>query len=168
MVLAEPPAIPLLKDVSGPDRAEALRLYADIQQRMVAPMRRDFRAGRKEAGVADFINYVFADPDAWTKKFSAAARAETMRDAEEWDVMMTTGTLFPPIAAGDVANIQVPTLVMSGARSYPFLALIDAYLAAHIPHAEAVTYPDADHQMWLEDPVKAREATTIFFAKHPE
>jgi pimeloyl-ACP methyl ester carboxylesterase len=46
MVLAEPPAIPLLEDVSGPDRAQALRLYDDIQRRMVTPMRRDFRAGR--------------------------------------------------------------------------------------------------------------------------
>lgn len=81
---------------------------------------------------------------------------------------MTTGTLFPPISARDVASIHVPTLIMSGAKSYPFLALIDAYLAAHIPHAEAVTYPDADHQMWLEDPVKAREATEDFFATHPE
>ena len=113
MVLAEPPAIPLLEDVSGPDRAQALRLYADIQRRMVAPMRRDFRAGRREVGVADFVDYVFADPDAWTKKFSAEARAETMRDADEWEVMMTTGTLFPSISARDVARIQVPTLLMT-------------------------------------------------------
>jgi pimeloyl-ACP methyl ester carboxylesterase len=168
MVLAEPPAIPLLEDISGPDRARALELYADIQRRMVAPMRRDFRAGRREAGVADFIDYVFADPDAWTRKFSAEDRAETMRNAHEWDVMMTSGTLFPPLPAGFVASIHVPTLIMSGGKSYPFLALIDAYLAAHIPDAEAVTYPDAGHQMWLQDAVKAREAAERFFAKHPE
>ena len=168
MVLAEPPAVPLLQDVEGKERARSLAMYADIQRRMVEPMQRDFRAGRREAGVADFIDYVFDNPDEWTRKFSAQDRAETMRDAHEWDVMMTSGTLFPPISARAVAGIAVPTLVMSGGKSYPFLAVIDRYLATHIPHAQAIVFPDASHQMWMQYPVQARAATEAFFARHPD
>lgn len=167
MVLAEPPAVPLLLDVEGADRPRAQTLYADIQRAMVAPMRRDFLAGRREAGVADFVDYVFTDPDAWTKKFAGADREATMRDAHEWDVMMTRGTLFPPIDARDVANIRVPTLVISGGKSYPFLTLIDRYLAQSIPNAQEIVYSDAGHQMWLQHPGDARRATEDFFERHP-
>lgn len=166
MILAEPPAVPLLEDVQGADHARAQAMYADIEQRMVAPMRRDFRAGRREAGVADFIDYVLADPRAWTGKFTASDREATLRDAHEWDVMMRSGTLFPPLSARQVAGIRVPTLVMSGGSSYPFLLVIDGYLAAHIPHAQAVTYPGANHQMWMQRPAEARTATEAFFEAH--
>ncbi|MDE2465262.1 MAG: alpha/beta hydrolase [Alphaproteobacteria bacterium] len=167
VVLAEPPAIPLLEDVTGPGRARARALYTDIQARMVEPMQKDFRAHHDAAGVAAFIDYVFADPTAWTHRFSAADRAEMLGNAHEWDVMMTDGTLFPPLSARDVAQIRVPVLVMSGAKSYPFLRIIDRYLAHHIPGAEAVTYANAGHQMWYTDARQARAATLAFFASHP-
>lgn len=166
MVLAEPPAIPLLEAVKGADRARAQAMYLDIEGRMVGPMRRDFRAGNREAGVADFIDYVLNDPLAWTSKFSASDRKDTMRDAHEWDVMMTSGTLFPPISARQVKEIRVPTLVMSGGRSYPFLGIIDRYLVRQIPHARSVEYPDAGHQMWMQHPAQARSATERFFERH--
>jgi pimeloyl-ACP methyl ester carboxylesterase len=166
MVLAEPPAIPLLEDIQGADRSRARAMYLDIERRMVGPMRRDFRAGRREAGVADFIDYVFDDPNAWSSRFTASDRKDTMRDAHEWDVMMTSGTLFPEISARQIAAIRVPTLVMSGGRSYAFLRLIDRYLAEHIPHARAVTYADAGHQMWMQHPAQARSAAERFFESH--
>jgi pimeloyl-ACP methyl ester carboxylesterase len=65
-----------------------------------------------------------------------------------------------------VAEIHVPTLVMSGGSSYPFLGVIDRYLAAHIPQAQAVTYPGASHQMWMQRPEQARAATEAFFKEH--
>ena len=65
IVLAEAPAVSLLNDVEGADAAKAKAMYADIQARMVAPMRAAFAEGAREKGVAVFIDYVFGRPDAW-------------------------------------------------------------------------------------------------------
>jgi hypothetical protein len=40
--------------------------------------------------------YVFNDPQAWDK-MSPSSPDQTLQDAHERDVMMTTGTLFPAI-----------------------------------------------------------------------
>lgn len=165
LVLAEPPAIPLLNELSGGEAARGRALYADIQRRMVEPMRADFAHGRREAGVADFIDYVFADPHGW-QKMPADAQRETMRDAHEWDVMMTTGTLFPPIGRAEIEGIRVPVLIMSGAKSYPFLTLIDHELARAIPGAREITYAKSGHQMWMQEPDKCRSDAQAFFAAH--
>lgn len=161
VVLAEPPAIPLLDQVSGSEAQRGHAMYADIQTRMVAPMQRDFAGGRREAGVADFIDYVLGD-HAW-EKMSPASQADTMKDAHEWDVMMTRGTLFPPISAEEVRAIRVPVLIMSGTKSYPFLSVIDRELARLIPGAKSVWYAGAGHQMWLQEPVKCRQVAIGFF-----
>jgi non-heme chloroperoxidase len=165
IVLAEPPDISLLLHLSGADRDSGRALYADIQRRMVGPMRQAFLESEREAGVATFINYVLDDPHAWDK-LSAASQGETLRDAHEWDIMLTTGTLFPFVSPDSIRKIDVPVLIMSGGRSYRFLGLIDRELTRLIPGATEVVYPDAGHQMWLQHPRECREAAEAFFRSH--
>lgn len=161
MVLAEPPAVSLLNDLPPPQTAEGKKMYADIQRRMVAPMQRDFRRGDTNAGVGDFMDYVFNDPHAW-QNMSASERNATMRDAREWDVMMTRGTLFPAISPASIRKIQTPALVMSGDRSYPFLGLIDADLSRLLPHSRSVVIKEAGHQMWYQHPAECRRDVERF------
>lgn len=151
LVLAEPPAISLLPKST----------QDDIRRRMVAPMHRDFSAGRREAGVADFIDYVFNDPHAWDK-MDAASHADTMRDAHEWDVMMTNGTLFPPITPKQVRTIHVPVLLMTGDKTYPFLTVITRRLAGLLPNNQVVVIHGAGHQMWYQQPELCRDVTETF------
>ncbi len=132
---------------------------------MVTPMRSASARGDTEAGVGIFIDYVFANPHAW-QDFSPSSRAEALRDAHEWEVMLPRGTLFPRIAPDEVRGIQLPVLVMTGGKSYPFLQLIDADLAALLPHAEARIYPAAGHQMWLQEPERCRADAKEFFRRH--
>jgi len=157
VTLAEPPAIPLLAQLSAPDTTVGRAMFDDIQARMVAPMRAAFAGGDREGGVRAFIDYVRGRPGVWDS-FSATDKAATLRDAREWDVMMTRGALFPDIAPAEVAAIRTPTLILSGGRSYPFLGLIDAELARLIPRASHLAFPDATHQMWLEHPAECRQA----------
>lgn len=163
LVLAEPPAVSLLQHLPGAEAKTGKAMFADIQKRMVAPMRRKFTAGDRVAGLAIFMAYVFNDPNAWTK-MSPTAQAETLRDAHEWDVMMTQGILFPPIAPETVRHIQVPVLLISGAKSYPFLRLIDEDLRELLPHEEHLLVPNADHQMWLQAPQLCAVTTERFLS----
>jgi pimeloyl-ACP methyl ester carboxylesterase len=163
-VLAEPPAVSLLSSLHDKPAA-GQAMYADIQERLVAPMKTAFAAGDTEAGVATFIDYVFADPHAW-HGFSLADKAETIRDAHEWDVVMTAGELFPEITPDQVRAIRTPMLLMSGGRSYPFLAMIDSELAYLLPHNRRIIYGDAGHQMWLKHPDECRKDAEAFFAEN--
>ncbi len=157
LVLAEAPAVSLLAHMTGPDAAKGRAAFDDIQRRMVEPMKAAFARGDREAGVAAFIDYVFDNPEAWDK-MAANARADTMKNAREWDAMMTTGTLFPDLPPNAVRKITAPTLLLSGDRSYPFLHLIDEALLNLLPHAHQVVVRGAGHQMWLQAPDTCRKA----------
>lgn len=166
LVLAEPPAMSLLNHVESADAAKAHAMFEDVQARMVTPMRVAFAKGEREKGVGVFIDYVFGGKDAW-ENFSPQDRADTMKDAHEWDVMMTKGTLFPDLPPDAVRRIDVPVLMFSGARSYPFLALTDAELARLLPNAQRVVIPGVGHQMWLQKGDICR-ARTAEFLQHLE
>jgi non-heme chloroperoxidase len=161
LVLAEPPAMSLLNHIEGPDEAKGRAMFADVQARMVNPMRAAFAKGQREKGVAIFIDYVFGKPDAW-KNFSAADKADTMKGAHEWDVMMTTGTLFPDLPPQAVRGVKVPVLMFSGAKSYPFLTLTDAEVERLLPHVQRFVIPGVGHQMWLQNGDFCRAKTAEF------
>ncbi|HVN02561.1 MAG TPA: alpha/beta hydrolase [Caulobacteraceae bacterium] len=165
LTLAEAPAVSLLKQLPPDQAKDGKAMYDDIMAHMVAPMRAAFAKGKDEAGVATFIDYVRGDPGAWDK-FTDQQKADTLKDAREWEVMLPTGTLFPEMRAADVAAIKLPTLMLSGAKSYPFLGVIDAELERLIPGVKRVTFPDATHQMWLEHPDLCRAAVTQLIDAH--
>ena len=162
MVLAEPPAVSLLNDLPDGHAAEGKAIFQDIQTHLVEPMKASFLKGDTSGGVAIFINYVFNDPHRW-QNFTPEQLVDTLRDAHEWDVMMTSGTLFPVITSQQVRNIKTPALILSGGQSYPFLSLIDQDLGHLLPHSQSITYPDAGHQMWHQHPQQCREDVENFF-----
>ena len=163
-VLAEAPAMSLLPSLHD-KREQGRAMYADVQERLVGPVKAAFAVGDTERGVAAFIDYVFASPHAWSD-FSLKDKAETIRDAHEWDVMIPSGELFPEITSAQVHEIQTPVLLMSGGQSYPFLAMIDNELAYLLPHNRRIIYADAGHQMWLKHPEECRKDAEAFFAEN--
>ena len=163
LTLAEPPAMSLLAHVPGGQAAAGAAMLKDVRANMVAPMKKAFAnkhdapAHDTEAAVRIFIDYVKANPGAWDA-FSEADKAATLKDAHEWEVIFAGGELFPEIRPDEVAAIKAPVLMLSGAKSYPFLGLIDQALVALLPGAQHVVLPNATHQMWLEEPQACREA----------
>lgn len=164
LVLAEPPAVSLLAQMPGDKAQVGKAMFEDIQRRMVAPMQQAFRRGDRDVGIAAFIDYVFNDVHAWDK-MSESARQETLRNAHEWDVMMTTGILFPDIEPTTIRKITAPVLLLSGAKSYPFLGLITEELARLLPNREAIVLPDAGHQMWYQAPDVCRKDVEAFLVR---
>jgi pimeloyl-ACP methyl ester carboxylesterase len=163
LVLTEPPAVSLLAHLPGDEAKKGKDMLDDIQRKMVAPMQQAFRSGDRDAGIGIFIDYVLNDPQAWAK-FSESSREHTLRDAHEWDVMMTTGILFPDIEPRKIREIRVPVLLLSGAKSYPFLGLITEDLTRLLPDRESIVFPDAGHQMWYQHPVECRADVEAFLA----
>jgi pimeloyl-ACP methyl ester carboxylesterase len=161
LVLAEPPAISLLMHLPSDEAKTGKAMFEDIQRKMVAPMQQAFRKGDHDAGIAAFMDYVFNDPHAWDK-MPESAREDTLRDAHEWDVMMTTGILFPNIEPPTIRRITAPVLLLSGAKSYEFLGLITEELARLLPNRETIVLPDAGHQMWYQAPDVCRRDVETF------
>ncbi|HXW91255.1 MAG TPA: alpha/beta hydrolase [Terriglobales bacterium] len=161
VVLCEPPAVSLLGRLPGDQSPIGKATLADIQARMVKPMRAAFRNGDDDAGVRAFIGYVMRDPQAWDK-MSESAREQTLKDVREWEVMMTTGELFPTLEPQAVRNIRSPVLLLSGEKSYPFLGLIDEELTRLLPHNRRIILPGATHRMWFEQPDECRKDVLEF------
>lgn len=78
MVLAEPPAVSLLRHLAGDETTTGEKMYEDIQRRMLSPVKTAFRNGNRNAGIADFIDYVLDNPHAW-REMPESAREETLR-----------------------------------------------------------------------------------------
>lgn len=163
LVLAEPPAVSLLADGHGAEGKREKAMFDDIQRRMVRPMRQAYQKGEREEGIRIFMAYLFNDPHAWDKT-SQSEREHTLQDAHEWDVMMTTGTLFPNIAPREIRKITAPVLLLSGAKSYPFLEPITRDLARLLPNSQTIVLQDAGHQMWHQDPEVCRRDVETFLA----
>jgi pimeloyl-ACP methyl ester carboxylesterase len=141
-------------------------MFTDIEEHMIKPMKAAFAKGDQTAGVGIFVDYVLNDRGAW-ERMPSSDRADTLRDAHEWDVMMTTGELFPEVSPEAVRRIRVPVLIMSGGTSYRFLQYIDQQLVRLLPHAESIVYPDTGHQMWYAYPVLCRHDAEAFFLRNP-
>jgi pimeloyl-ACP methyl ester carboxylesterase len=163
LTLAEPPAMSLLDHLPEPSTAAGKAMLRDVNMRMVKPMQVAFRGGRSEEGVRIFIDYVFGRAGTWDR-MSPADKADTMKEAHEWQIMMTRGTLFPTVSPDRVRKVDHPTLILSGARSYPFLGLIDQALMALLPNRRRIVFPTAGHQMWYQEPQACRSAVLELIA----
>jgi pimeloyl-ACP methyl ester carboxylesterase len=163
LVLAEAPAVPLLAHLPGDRAAVGKATLADIQERLVRPVKAAFRKGDQDAGLRAFLAFVTGDPQAWDR-MSDSSRRETLRNAGEWDVIMTAGELFPDIDPQAVREIAVPVLLLSGERSYPFLKPIDEELERLLPEGRRrrLVLRGATHRMWFEQPEVCRQAVLDF------
>jgi pimeloyl-ACP methyl ester carboxylesterase len=164
LVLAEAPAVSLLEHLEGEKTATGKVMFADIEQRMVKPMQTAFQKGDRKSGLRAFINYVLDDPNAW-EKMPDDAHQDMLDHTREWDVMMTSGELFPVLDPHAVRKITAPVLLLSGEKSYRFLGLIDEELTRLLPNARRIILHGATHRMWYEQPEVCRNAVLEFLRK---
>ncbi len=162
LVLAEAPAVSLLAHLPDGRAAAGKVTYLDIQQRMLKPMKTAFQKGDRAAGLRAFINFVLDDPQAWDN-MPEAARKDMLDHAREWDIIMTSGELFPDLDPEAVRKIAAPTLLLSGEKSYRFLKLIDEELAHLLLNNRQIILPEATHRMWYEQPETCRKAVLEFW-----
>jgi pimeloyl-ACP methyl ester carboxylesterase len=97
-------------------------------------------------------------------KMAESSRKATLRDGHERDVMMSSGTLFPESSPKTIQHIAAPALLLSGAKSHSFPALVPEEWALPLPHRQNIVLPDAGHQMWCQDPEGSRAEVEAFLA----
>ena len=128
-----------------------------------AEWRRGFRAVRAvghEHGAA-------AARDAWARHplFSALVRPHLERDdGVRWTTPQLARPLDPP-AAGRLAEIRVPALVVVGERDQPDFRAIADFLASRIPGARQVVLPGTGHVAPLEAPELLADTLREFLAR---
>jgi len=165
LVIAEAPAVSLLGFLPGEQAELGKATLADIRQHMEGPMVAAFRNGNQNAGVAAFINYLSNDPKGW-EKWPEEARQDTLKNAHEWDVMLTEGELFPDLRPQAVRKIKAPTLLLSGDKTFEFLKLIDGELGRLIPNNRRAVLAGATHQLFYEQPEKCRSLIEEFLKEN--
>ena len=100
--------------------------------------------------------------------FRSDAKAVTLKNAHEWEVIFAGGELFPEITPAQVARISAPVLRLSGAKSPPFLGLIDQALYALLPQSQHIVFANADDQLWLEEAEACRRAVFGLIGGHSQ
>jgi pimeloyl-ACP methyl ester carboxylesterase len=161
LVIAEAPAASLLDYLPGEHAEVGKRTLADIRHRMEEPMVAAFRKGDQNAGVAAFIDYLSNDARGWDK-WPEEARKDTLKNAHEWDVMLTEGELFPDLKPEQVKRIKAPALLLSGDKTFEFLKLIDEELGRLLPDNRRIVLTGATHHLFYEQPEKCRNVIFEF------
>ncbi len=155
LVLAEPPALAL---ADATPRGAALRraFLTDV----FAPAGRAFRAGDAAGAMRGIIDGFLGGGtfDALPDR----ARARVMRNAREWEAHVRSPEPFPTLPREALAALRIPTLMLTGDRTTPLHALVDDELAALLPDVRRVRIPEATHDLWADQPDRARDAALGF------
>lgn len=166
LVLQEPPALRLL--VHTPPRpAELARLWwrkpatATALVRLGLTMNAAARLlvrGEIEHALSRFCTGILgADGEAALSQ----GRRQQMRENISTFHAHLTGNL-PPLRPGEVADIAVPVLLVTGERSHPALIQLTDALAELLPNAQCVRIPGAAHTANEDNPAAYNRAVLDF------
>ncbi len=162
-VLAEPPAVPLLR-AYPPSPAIGRAMEADVQNKLVAPMSAAFRAGDGVGGMRAFMDYVVGP--GFYMQLPESERRLGLENAREWDVIFTRGELFPPMNPEQVRLIRTPVLLLAGSETNAFLLMIHETLRTLLPNVEEAILEGAPHPMFSTHAEASERAVRAFLERH--
>lgn len=170
LVLAEPPALPLLGLSVPPKPHELLRLIVRSPRTAVAVMRfaakgiapatRAFARGDDHRGLEIFLKAVLGR-DAFAR-LPEVRRQQARENVKPFKAGLRGG--FPSFSEGDARNVTVPTLLVTGECSAAVLHRITDRLHKLMPRVERVTIQDASHGMYEDQPEAFNQAVLEFLA----
>lgn len=158
LVLAEPPILPWLQNIPG-----GPPLVAKFMKNAWEPARQAFERGNLEKGVRLFVSGVVGQ-DAFDA-FPPPVQRMMLDNAEEMKAEILAPDCFPSLAHEDVAQIQAPTLLLTGEHSPKMFHLITDDLERSLPNNERRTIPDASHALAAGNPKAYNQLVLTFLAK---
>jgi non-heme chloroperoxidase len=160
LVLSEPPVLPLLVD-HPEGRQIRDRFLADVW----GPAGTVLRKGRLESGVRTFVDGLFGHgafdglPD--------EVHRLIMDNAPEFKLETSTEEFWTPFTRDDAAQVDTPTLLVSGGSSLRMFQLIVDELERSLPNSEQVRFPETSHDVPGEQPTAFNDLVTGFIDAHP-
>ena len=161
LVLGEPPILPLLSRTAV---GEATR--QSWLRRVIEPSRKAFEGGNLEEGVRRFLNG--ACGPACFDNFPRSVRTELVeKQAPELraEVMTDLATLMPPLDCGDLGELKLPTLLVTGERSPAMFLLITAELERCLEGESQVMVPEAGHGMHSDNAAFYNQVVMAFLQR---
>ena len=159
LVVAEPPLMHWTRELPA-----ALPLFERFYHEAYRPAGDLFNQGQPERAMALLID-AFVGTGSF-ERFPDALKRKVMRGARDWGAQATSTVQFPELTRDDVGRVTVPVLMLSGERTIPVHAMLDAELERVLPRVERLTIPRASHDVWADAPDACRAATLEFLAKH--
>ena len=143
MVLAEPPAHQLVRELPGGER-----MYHEFIKEL-EPMKEAFRAGDDRRAIVNFSRNMGRDFD----KLPPAAATAMLQNAPALKAInLSAGPAFPNIKKEDLKKLTIPTLMLKGEQADRLHAAVTDELARLIPQAKSIIVPNAGHATPRDNP----------------
>jgi pimeloyl-ACP methyl ester carboxylesterase len=172
LVLAEPPAFPLLGVSIPPRPAQVIKLlihhpragigFIRFGAKGIRPAIKAFERGDDAGAVRVFM--AANTSDAAVAAIPGAMFQRFVDNAGPLKAQLKAG--FPPFTAADARAIEVPTLLVSGAQSPAHLKAVTGRLATLIPDADRLVITGATHNMFNSHPAQFNAGVLRFIGSH--
>ena len=160
LILAEPPVMSLLKNISGGDTLEA------NFGKMVFPGIEKFKNNEDEKAAEIFVNAVMGDSQYFAKHPQRIREIIMANTVQLKGSILYPKTGSPDISCDDLRKIKTPVLLLQGDRSPLFFSKIIDELDRCLSNKERVTLPNASHGLEYENPVEFNKIVLGFIDKH--
>jgi pimeloyl-ACP methyl ester carboxylesterase len=154
MVLTEPPIHSWMKGTEG---------YKEFMTKIWDPCRKNFKKGDKNAAMRAFVNGLFGP--GYFERLPQAVSSAIMDNARAMEALALSSDPFPYLPKEKVKNLQIPTLLMTGANTVAVHKAVDEELARLLPNATAITVPNAGHGIARDNPTVFMTNLVEFLAK---
>lgn len=162
VTLAEPPLIPWLDSIEG-EKAEAAKAFRDDHlTRFVGRVRAAFDENDEDQVLRAFFDYMVGKGS--IERLPARVVEGRRQNLKELKALVYSNDMFPSVKREDVSKLNVPVLILSGARTHGVAKYTDDELERLLPEATSrrVIFENATHMMWLEEPVRSRNTVLHF------
>jgi pimeloyl-ACP methyl ester carboxylesterase len=154
MVLAEPTAHQLIRDLSGGET-----VYQDFINALKPVVEAFNRDDDKEA-MSIFNGILGRKLD----KMPSAAVEAIMQNALAIKALNTSSDPFPSISKEKLRRLEIPTLIVTGENTVKIHKLVNQELIRLLPNAKEVVIPNAGHGTARENPQVFNETVLKFLA----
>jgi non-heme chloroperoxidase len=159
LVLAEPPLLSWLPAIPGGEGR-----YEWFMERVWRPLALAFEEGGDAGGLEFTARWYFGRP---LDEIDPAWQTLFRQNVVEWRELARSPQTYPELDRDRVRALQVPTLLLSGARNAGgFNDLIDDHLVGLIPGSSRIVIPESGHEVLLDAPQITVEAMVEHFRCH--
>jgi pimeloyl-ACP methyl ester carboxylesterase len=159
LVLAEPPVLRWASDAPG--GAEVLSQFMALWESIGDAFKRDDKELALRRTLQLFYGADILD------QLPPEVRQFLEANIKEWEALTTSRDAFPLLAREGVAQMQLPTLLLSGGATLPIHQIVNTEIEHVLTHGQRVTLQGATHDMWTEQPDACGAAVLQFLSEHP-